>query len=116
MGDQFEDHSRYGHLPFLLCDESVSDSKDILSSSSSGMIGSSPHKLLYDKEESNLNLRLGVSFDLNKRGMVRVAYQRRSTPGFLGELEPIGCAGLIPPTFDIEFNEAQDVQGAWSMN
>jgi outer membrane receptor protein involved in Fe transport len=76
------------------------------------MIGSSPHKLLYDKEESNLNLRLGVSFDLNKKGLVRVAYQRRSTPGFLGELEPIGCAGLIPPTFDIEFNEAQDVQGS----
>ena len=41
-----------------------------------------------------------------------MAYQRRSTPGFLGELAPVGCAGLIPPTFDIQFSKADDIQGS----
>jgi outer membrane receptor protein involved in Fe transport len=41
-----------------------------------------------------------------------MAYQKRSTPGFLGELAPVGAAGLIPPTFDVQFSKAEDVQGS----
>ena len=67
---------------------------------------------LTDRSTWNLNPRLGVSADLGKKGIFRAAYQRRSTPGFLGELSPVGCAGLIPPTFDIQFSEAEDVQGS----
>jgi tetratricopeptide (TPR) repeat protein len=67
---------------------------------------------LTNRSTWNLNPRLGVSTELGKRGVLRVAYQQRSTPGFLGELSPVGCAGLIPPTFDIQFSKAEDVQGS----
>ena len=67
---------------------------------------------LTDRSTLNLNPRVGVSVDLGKKGVFRVAYQRRSTPGFLGELAPVGAAGLIPPTFDIQFSKAEDVQGS----
>ena len=71
-----------------------------------------PGESLTNRSTWNLNPRLGVSADIGKRGVLRVAYQRRSTPGFLGELAPVGCAGLIPPTFDIQFSKAEDIQGS----
>jgi tetratricopeptide (TPR) repeat protein len=75
-------------------------------------IPSFSYRELYDREATHLNPRLGVAIDLGQRGTFRVAYQRRSTTGFLGELAPVGAAGLIPPTFDISFSNAEDVQGS----
>ncbi len=66
-----------------------------------------------DKNDFNVNPKIGFVFDLGGRGALRAAYQRRSTPGFNGELAPIGASGLISPTFDIFFNEAEDVQGSF---
>jgi tetratricopeptide (TPR) repeat protein len=74
------------------------------------LLGSSRAEI--DKNEFNINPKLGFALDLGKRGVLRIAYQRRSTPAFHGELAPVGTSGLIPPTFDIFFNEAEDVQGS----
>jgi len=60
----------------------------------------------------NLNPRFGITLDLWKKGVIRMAYQRRSTTGFEGELAPVGVSGLIPPTFDINFNRADDLEGS----
>jgi tetratricopeptide (TPR) repeat protein len=64
------------------------------------------------RDTFNLNPRLGIAVDLLKKGVLRLAYQRRSTPGFAGELAPVDTSGLIPPTFDIAFNRADDVEGS----
>jgi outer membrane receptor protein involved in Fe transport len=63
------------------------------------------------KDNLRLNPRIGLTIDLGK-GALRLGYQERSTPGFLGELSPVGVAGLIPPTFDISFSQAKDMQGS----
>ncbi len=60
----------------------------------------------------DVNPRFGLTIDLWKKGALRMAYQRRSTPGFGGELAPVGTSGLIPPTFDIVFNRADDFEGS----
>jgi len=65
-----------------------------------------------DENKFNLNPRVGLTIALGNKGVFRIAYQRRSTTGFLGELAPVGASGLIPPTFDIFFNAAQDLQGS----
>jgi len=67
---------------------------------------------LFDKKTLKLNPRIGVAIELGKQGILRVAYQKRATTGFSGELAPVGTSGLIPPTFDIVFNQASDVQGS----
>ena len=67
---------------------------------------------IYDENTFNLNPRVGISANLGNNGVFRIAYQRRSTTGFLGELAPVGVSGLIPPTFDMDFNTAQDLQGS----
>ena len=67
---------------------------------------------IYDENTFNLNPRVGISANLGNNGVFRIAYQRRSTTGFLGELAPVGVSGLIPPTFDMDFNAAQDLQGS----
>ena len=41
-----------------------------------------------------------------------MAYQSRSTPGYIGGLAPVDTSGLIPPTLDIAFNRADDVEGS----
>jgi tetratricopeptide (TPR) repeat protein len=64
------------------------------------------------RDTSTVNPRLGLSVELGRKSVFRAGYQRRSTPCFLGELAPAGVAGLIPPTFDIQFNRAEDVQGS----
>ena len=43
---------------------------------------------------------------------VDVGVLARATPGFAGELAPVDTSGLIPPTFDIAFNRADDVEGS----
>jgi outer membrane receptor protein involved in Fe transport len=63
-----------------------------------------------DKTEFNLNPKLGIAVNLGKNGVFRIAYQKRSTPGFDGELAPVGTSGLIPPSFNFLFNAAQDIQ------
>lgn len=65
-----------------------------------------------DKNTLRLNPRIGLAIDLGQNGILRVGYQKRSIPGFNGELAPIGVSGLIPPTFDIAFNAAEDIQGS----
>lgn len=70
------------------------------------------YKTKIARDSFNLNPRLGITLDLWKRGVLRMAYQRRSTPGFEGELAPVGTSGLIPPTFDIAFNRADDFEGS----
>lgn len=70
------------------------------------------YHILYYGNKFNLNPRLGVAVNIGKNGVFRIAFQRRSTTGFVGELAPVGTSGLIPPTFDIYFNAAQDIQGS----
>lgn len=67
---------------------------------------------LVDKDALLLNPRLGVAVELGGKGVFRLAYQKRATPGFAGELAPVGASGLITPTFDIFFNQAEDIQGS----
>jgi len=69
-------------------------------------------EILFNENKFNLNPRVGLAIDLGKKGIFRLAYQSRSTTGFLGELSPVGTSGLIPPSFDIDFNEAHDLQGS----
>ncbi|MBM4129364.1 MAG: TonB-dependent receptor [Nitrospira sp.] len=66
----------------------------------------------YNENKFNINPRVGIALDLWKKATFRLAYQRRSTTAFLGELAPVGTSGLTPPTFDIAFNAAQDLQGS----
>ncbi len=65
-----------------------------------------------ERDIFSLNPKLGIALDLWKKGILRMAYQRRSTPGFDGELAPVDTSGLVPPTFDIMFNRADDVEGS----
>lgn len=67
---------------------------------------------IYDRNTFDLNPRVGLTINLGTNGIFRIAYQKRSTTGFLGELAPVGVSGLIPPTFDMDFNSADDVQGS----
>ncbi|MGB9715752.1 MAG: tetratricopeptide repeat protein [Thermodesulfovibrionales bacterium] len=67
---------------------------------------------MYDKNTFDLNPRVGLTLNLGNNGVFRIAYQKRSTTGFLGELAPVGVSGLIPPTFDMDFNSAEDMQGS----
>ena len=64
------------------------------------------------RDTFTLNPRFGVAIDLWKKGVLRMAYQSRSTPGYIGGLAPVDTSGLIPPTLDIAFNRADDVEGS----
>jgi tetratricopeptide (TPR) repeat protein len=66
---------------------------------------------IYDDNTFDLNPRIGITVSIGDNGTFRIAYQKRSTTGFLGELAPVGVSGLIPPTFDMEFSSAEDLQG-----
>ncbi len=59
-----------------------------------------------------INPRVGITYNLGEKGALRVAYQKRSATSFLGELAPVGTAGLVPPTFDIAYSEAKDVEAS----
>ena len=65
-----------------------------------------------DRDTSTLNPRVGVAVDVLKNMTIRAAYQKRSTPRFDGELAPVDTVGLIPPTFDIAFSHADDLEGS----
>jgi|GEM_PF-6976436 len=62
--------------------------------------------------KNRISPRIGVAINIGDRGVFRMAYQKRSTTGFLGEMAPVGAAGLVPPTFDIAFSEARDIQAS----
>ncbi|NWF51812.1 MAG: tetratricopeptide repeat protein [Nitrospirae bacterium] len=68
---------------------------------------------IYDDNTFDLNPRIGITVNIGDNGIFRFAYQKRSTTGFLGELAPVGVSGLIPPTFDMDFSSAEDIQ--WSL-
>jgi len=64
------------------------------------------------KDSYLINPRVGATINLADKGAFRIAYQKRSATSFLGELAPVGAAGLVPPTFDIAFSEAKDVEAS----
>ena len=64
------------------------------------------------RDTYTLNPRIGVAIDLWKKGTLRMAYQSRSNPAFSGVLAPVDTSGLIPPTFNIAFSRADDLEGS----
>ena len=38
--------------------------------------------------------------------------RRGRPPRFFGELAPVGTSGLVPPTFDIAYSEAKDLEAS----
>ena len=81
--------------------------------SEKNMLGSveSSHNSI-SKDSYLINPRVGITYNLGEKGAVRVAYQKRSATSFLGELEPVGTSGLVPPTFDIAYSEAKDLEAS----
>jgi tetratricopeptide (TPR) repeat protein len=106
-------YDRWALLPWITLDGGLFFSyynSEVEFRASSNLPGYIVNKI--NRDSFNLNPRAGIAVDLWKKGVLRLAYQRRSTPGFAGELAPVDTSGLIPPTFDIEFNRADDVEGS----